>query len=69
MPQQWPADSKIDKRRFIYTNKLHCRICGANIPNLTKNDFSEFNFTEQSLLHINTDGGKFYSEFNYTEIF
>ena len=42
---------------------------GANIPNLTKNDLSELNFTEKSLLHINTDGGRFYSEFNYTEIF
>ena len=36
---------------------------------LTKNDLSEFNFTEQSLLHINTDGGRFYPEFDYTEIF
>ena len=42
---------------------------GANIPNLTKNDLTEFNFTEQSLLYIITGGGRFYSEFNYTEIF
>ena len=37
--------------------------------NLTKNDLSGSNFTEKSLLYINTDGGRFYSEFIYTKIF
>ena len=37
-------------------------IWGANIPNLTKIDLSKFNISEWSLLHIYTDGGRFYSE-------